>query len=280
VRGEDVPVVEGALRIPVALASNALKYTGVLLWTIDPEEKSGGRRAVVTPAVGALVLLGIGLAASRRRPADVLLLLLAAGSLLGGVLSNPGGAPSTLRISPLLAPAIVAAAAVLEIGIARLARSGATSRGVLLAGVAAALFAFETLPALVEYPDRPGVAARFRAAETEAGRLLARLAEAPVVLEKGAVLYPVVVEAVAHGADRRLPLDVYSRRTPAELCAAPPAGPFWVVASRRGLGELAACGFTCSRGVAPGGDASSLVLARVRAPRARPEPVSSRRASP
>lgn len=264
----DAPRAEGVFRIPIALASNAVKYTGVLLWTIDPEERHAGRRAVMTPAVGALAFLGIGLAASRRRPADVLLLLLAAGSLLSGVLSNPGGAPSTLRVSALLAPAIVLAAAVLETGLRRAARNGAASRSVLLAGVAAVLFASEALPALVEFPDRPGVAARFRAAETEAGRTLARLADAPVVLEKGAVLYPVVIEAVAHGADRRIPLDVYTRKTPAELRAAPPACPFWVLASRRGLAELAAGGLRCGRGIAPAGDASNIFLARVRPPRA------------
>lgn len=268
VRGEDLPRVEGVLRIPVALAWNAVKYTGVLLWTIDPEERHAGRRVVLTPPVGALALLGIGLAASRRRPADVLLLLLAAGSLLAGILSNPGGAPSTLRVSTLLAPAIVLAAVVLETGITRVARNGAASRSVLLAGVAAVLFASEALPALLEFPDRPGVAARFRAAETEAGQALARLADAPVVLERGAVLYPVVVEAVAHGVDRRIPLNVYARKTAAELGAAPPAGPFWFLASRRGLAELAAGGLRCGRGIAPAGDASGIFLARV-APRPR-----------
>jgi 4-amino-4-deoxy-L-arabinose transferase-like glycosyltransferase len=268
VRGEDLPRVEGVLRIPVALAWNAVKYTGVLLWTIDPEERHAGRRAVLTPPVGVLALLGIGLAASRRRPADVLLLLLAAGSLLAGILSNPGGAPSTLRVSTLLAPAIVLAAVVLETGITRVARNGAASRGVLLAGVAAVLFASEALPALLEFPDRPGVAARFRAAETEAGRALARLADAPVVLEKGAVLYPVVVEAVAHGADRRIPLDVYPQKTPAEICVSPPAGPFWILASRRGLADLAAGGLRCGRGIALGAGSSNL-LARVKPPRAR-----------
>jgi 4-amino-4-deoxy-L-arabinose transferase-like glycosyltransferase len=260
----DAPHAKGAFRIPVALGWNAVKYTGVLLWTIDPEERHAGRRAVMTPAVGALSLLGIGLAASRRQPADLLLLLLAAGSLLAGVLSNPGGAPNTLRVSVLLVPVIVLAAAVLETGTARAARYGAASRGILLAGVAAALFAFETIPALVEFPGRPGVATRFREAETEAGRALARLAEAPVVLERGAFVYPIVVEAVAHGADRRIPLDVYARKTPAEIRAAPPVGPFWVLASRRGLAELAAGGLRCGRGIAPAGDASGVFLARVR----------------
>jgi hypothetical protein len=267
-RGADLPRAVAALRVPVLLASNALDYTGILLWTRDSNLRHAGGSAVMSLPIGALALLGLGLAASRRRPADVLLLLIAAGSLLAGVLSNPGDAPNTMRVSALLAPAIVLAAAVLETGIGRAERNGAASRKVLLAGVAAALFASETLPALVEFPDRPGVAARFFAAETEAGQALARLADAPVVLESGAVLYPVVVEAVAHGADRRIPLSVYARKTAAELGAAPPAGPFWFLASRRGLAELAAGGFKCGRGIAPAGNASGIFLSRV-APRPR-----------
>ena len=264
----DVSRAAGMLRFPVLLASNALDYTGILLWTRDPNLRHAGGHAVVSPPIGALALLGLGLAASRRRPADVLLLLLAAGSLLAGVLSNSGDAPNTMRVSALLASAIVLAAAVLETGIGRAERNGAASRRVLLAGVAAALFASETLPALVEFPDRPGVAARFCAAETEAGQALARLADAPVVLERGAVLYPVVVEAVAHGVDRGIPLNVYARKTAAELGAAPPAGSFWFLASRRGLAALAAGGLRCGRGIAPAGDASGIFLARV-APRPR-----------
>ncbi len=280
-RRVDLPHAAGALRVPALLASSALDYTGVLLWTRDPNLRQAGGQAILSPPVGALALLGLGLAASRRRPADVLLVLLAAGSLLAGVLSDPGDAPNTMRVSTLLVPAIILAAAVLEIGIGRSVRNGAASRGVLLAGVAAALFASETLPALVDFPDRPGVAARFRAAETEAGRILARLADAPVVLEKGAVLYPMVVEAVAHGVDRRIPLDVYARKTAAELGAAPPASPFWFIASRRGLAELAAGGLRCGRGIAPAGDASGLFLARVRPPRARLRtPFNPRRAFP
>ncbi|MEO8054009.1 MAG: glycosyltransferase family 39 protein [Acidobacteriota bacterium] len=266
VRGENLPRVEGVFRVPVAVAWNTAKYTGVFLWTFDPEERHVGGRSVVTPAVGALALLGLGLAASRRRPADVLLLLLAAASILAGVLSNPGGAPNTLRISGILAPAIVLAAAVLEIWIGCAVRNRVASRGVLIAGVAAALFVWETLPALTGFPARPGVALRLCAAETEAGRLLSRLAKAPVVVELGAVPYPIVVEAVAHGSDRTLPLDLYARRTPAELRAAPPAGPFWLLSTRRGLATLAARGFTCGRGIAPAGEASGLVLARAKPP--------------
>lgn len=266
VRGEDLPRVEGVLRVPVALAWNAARYTGILLWTVDPEERHAGGRRIVTPAVGALALLGLGVAASRRRRADVLLLLLAAASMLAGILSNPGGAPNTLRVSVILAPAIVLAAAVLEAAVSGAVRNGAGSRGVLVAGVAAVLFASETLPALTGFPSRPRVASRLGATETEAGRLLARLASAPVVLERGAVRYPIVVEAVAHGADRTLPLDLYARKTPAELKTAPPAGPFWVLATRRGLAALAAEGFACGRGIAPAGEVSGVVLARVKPP--------------
>ncbi len=263
----DVPRAAGALRFPVLLASNALDYTGVLLWSWDPNLRHAAGRVIVSPPFGALALLGFGFAASRRRSADVLLLLLAAGSLLAGILSNPDDAPNTQRVSALVAPVTLLAAAVFEIGVARAARAGVASRGVLFAGAAAVLFAVETLPALVEFPARPGVAARLGAVETEAGRLLARLADAPVVLESGAVLHPVVVEAVAHGADRGLPLDVYARKTPAELRAALPARPFWVLVSPRGLAELSAGGLKCGRGIAPAGDVSGVVLAHVR-PRA------------
>jgi hypothetical protein len=265
-RVADVPRAAGVLRFPVLLASSALDYTGILLGTRDPNLRHAAGRAVVSPPIGALALLGLGLAASRRRPADVLLLLLAAGSLLAGILSNPDDAPNTQRVSALVAPVTLLAAAVLEIGVARAARAGVASRGVLIAGVAAVLFAIETLPALVEFPARGGVAARLGAIETDVGRLLARLADAPIVLESGAVFHPIVVEAVAHGADRRLPLDIYARKTPAELRAALPAGSFWFLATPRGLAELSAGGLKCGRGIAPAGDVSSVVLARVRPP--------------
>lgn len=265
VKGVDGPRAAGVLRIPVALAWNALDYTGALLWTVDPNERNAAGRAALTPAVGVLALLGIGLAASRRRPADVLLLLLAAGSLLAGILSNPDGAPNTLRIAVLLVPALVLAGAVLEAGVGRATRSGAVSRGVLVGGLAAALVVTETLPALLDAPARPGVAVRFCAAETEAGRTLARLAAAPVVVESGATLNPFVVEAVAHGADRRIPLDSWAKETPAEVLATRSPNAFWILASRRGLAELTAAGLRCGRGIAPGGGAGFL-LARARPP--------------
>lgn len=262
----DMPQATGALRYPVLLASNALGYSGVLLWTRDANLRHTAGRTVVSPLFGALALLGLGFAAARRRLADVLLLLIAAGSLLAGILSNPGDAPNTQRISVLVAPAILLAAAVLEIGLARAVRAGVSSRLALFAGAAALLVAVETLPALVEFPAREGVAAHLDAVETEAGRLLARLADAPVVLESGAVFHPLVVEAVAHGVDRRLPLDLYARKTPAGLREAPPAGPFWILATPRGLAELSTGGFRCGRGIAPAGELSGVLLARVKPP--------------
>ncbi len=260
VKGVDAPHAPGVLRLPADLAANALEYTGVLLWTRDPNLRHAGGRGVMTPLVGAAALLGFGLAASRRRPADVFLLLLAGGSLLAGILSNPGGSPNTLRVAALAVPAALFAAAVLDAAIAAAARAGAASRAVLVAGLAAALFAAESLPVLV---DLPGASARFCGAETDAGRLLGRLAEAPVVEETGAFLHPVVVEAVAHGADRGLPLTSFARKTPAGILASRPPGSFWVLASRRGLATLAAGGLRCGRGIEPGGGAGVL-LARVK----------------
>ncbi|MDL2719022.1 MAG: glycosyltransferase family 39 protein [Acidobacteriota bacterium] len=264
VKDADTPRAAGALGFPVALASNALEYTGVLLWTRDPNLRHAAGLGIVTPPVGIAMLLGFGLAASRRRPADVLLLLLAAGSLLAGILSNPGGAPNSLRVSALVVPATIFLSAVLETGIGRAVRGGALSRGVLLSGVVVAVFASETLPALVEFPARQGVGANFCMAETEAGRILARLSEAPVVIVKGAVRHPAVVEAVAHGANLAVPLGLYARKTVAELSAQPPEHPFWVLASPRGLAELSAGGLVCGRGIALAGDGSGLLLARVR----------------
>ncbi|MEO8587258.1 MAG: glycosyltransferase family 39 protein [Acidobacteriota bacterium] len=264
VKDADTPRAGGALRFPVALASNALEYTGVLLWTRDPNLRHAAGGDLVTPPVGIAMLLGLGLAASRRRPADVLLLLLAAGSLLAGILSNPGGAPNMLRVSALVVPATILLAAVLETGVGRAVRGGAVSYGVLLCGVVVVLFAGEALPALVEFPARQGVGASFCMAETEAGRVLARLSEAPVVIVKGAVRHPAVVEAVAHGANLALPLGLYARKTAAELGADPPDRPFWVLASPRGLVDLSAGSLVCGRGIAVAGDGSELLLARVR----------------
>ena len=151
-----------------------------------------------------------------------------------------------------------------EIGVAASARAGALVAGVLFAALAAALFAVETLPALVEFPARPGVAARLSVVETEAGRLLARLWMRPSSLERGAVVHPVVVEAVAHGRIARVPLNVCTakdgRRNPGRAARGPLLVP--CVASRPR--ELAAGGLRCGRGIAPAGDASGIFLARVR----------------
>ena len=262
VKAADAPRAPGGLGVPAALASNAVDYGGVLLWTGDPNVRHGPGGPAVSPLVGAAALLGIGLAAVRRRPADVLLLLLAAGSLLAGILSNPGGAPNTLRICALVAPAAVLAAAVFEIGFTSVARTRVASFDALVAGFAAFLLVVETLPALVQFPERPGVAAGFCAAESDAGRILKGLGDAPVVLEDGAVRFPVVVEAVAHGADRTVPLEAYARRTPAALLASPPAEPFWLIASPRGLAALAAGGLRCGRGIPVGRETAGALLVR------------------
>lgn len=266
VKDSAVREAPGVLRLPAAFASNALEYSGVLLWTRDPNLRHAAGRTVLSPLVGAVALLGFGLAAARQAPADVLLLLVASGSLLAGILSNPGGAPNTLRVSALAAPAAVLAAAVFTSAISRVARAGRAREGILLAGLAALLVAVETLPALIGAPGHAGVAAKFCAMETETGRILGTLAVSPVLVERGAVPRPVVVEAVAHGRDRSLSLDLYPVMARADIRSAPPAEPFWLLATPDGLASLAGGGLVCGRGIAPAEGGSGVLLARVRPP--------------
>jgi hypothetical protein len=259
----DVPWADGILRLPVALVSNAVDYTGVLLWTADPSERNAPRGALMTIPVGILALLAFGFAGERKRTADALFLWLSAATLLAGILSTPDGAPNTLRVCVLVVPLIVLSAALLDGGMERASQLVRARRPALLALAAATLLVFEALPSLVDAPDLPGVAPRFCAAETEAGRILRRLGDGPVVLEKGAVLHALVAEAVAHGEDRTRPFDSWPRRTRAELNAAPPPGGTWLYASRRAVAELGAVGVPVSRGVVPSPVRPDLVLARV-----------------
>ena len=264
VRDADTPRVEDRWSLPVRLAINALEYTGILLWTRDPNPRHmWPDHAVTTPFVGIAAMLGFGLAARRSRPADRLLLCVTAGSLLAGILSSPAGAPNTLRTCAVLGPMAILAAATLEIWIVRAARAGACSAGVLFAGLLAFVVATETLPALTSWPWHPRVVQSFCATETETARLLRRLGLGEIVLDPSRVTYPLVIEALAERLDAATPLTRFARRRPEELAQDPPRAALWYVTSPEGFAVLRARGLRCGRGIAPNGNDPGVVVARL-----------------
>ncbi len=263
--------VTGALRVPATLVTNALDYAGVLVFTPDPNPRDGvpGRPAL-HPLLGVLALAGFARAAARRDRGDLALLALAGGSLAAGVLSNPGGAPNTIRTCVFVAAALVAAAGILATWAAALARRFPVRAGVAAAGLAAAVLVLETRPFLATWASHPAVLGAFCVTETSAARVARALAPGDLVLEPSALRFAFVFDALHGPTDRRVPVSPASRRSAAELIAAPPERPFTFVARRAALERLARAGFRVGRGVAPNELDPHLVLARVARPGLRP----------
>lgn len=258
------------------LASNAVDYSGLFMFTFDPNPRHGFPGRPAGPAfVGAATLLGYAALGSRflrDRGAPRALLWLSAGSLAAGVLSDPGAAPNTVRVCILLASGLTIGAGVLAGLVERLATRLGSRTGPVLALVATSFFVSETVPFLSVWPDLAGVRIHFCPNESAAGRTLRRLGTAPVVLERRSVEHPLVLETLAAPPDPRGPVPAIPTATPAELLATvPPAPSFWVVASRRFAGPLVAAGWAVSRPV-PVGPGAAVVVFRVRPPAPPPGP--------
>ncbi|HQR47511.1 MAG TPA: hypothetical protein PK598_16040, partial [Thermoanaerobaculia bacterium] len=175
------------------LAVSTRRCLGVFLWTPDPVALHGlPDAAPLTPLAGGMALTGLALLAVRARRGErtaSIPLGLVAGAMACGILSNPTGAPGTLRMSVLVVPAAVAAGAATAAIVAWLAPRGVRP-AVAFGLVAALLLTFETLPLFAVWPWRPDVRRAIVAAETEVGRRLGRLAPGPAVREPGALDSP------------------------------------------------------------------------------------------
>lgn len=262
--------VTGALRVPATLLTNALDYAGVLVWTPDPNPRDGlPERAALHPLMGVAALAGFARAASRRTRADLALLALAGGSLAAGVLSNPGGAPNTIRTCVFVPAALVAAAGVLATWSAALARRRTVRPAAAVGTFAAAVLVLETRPFLATWPEHPAVLAHFCVTETSAARLARTLAPGRLVLEPSALRFAFVFDALHGPVSARVPMAAAERKSAADLAAAPPARAFTFVARREALDVLSRAGFRVGRGVAPNASDPQLVVARVAPPGSR-----------
>ncbi|HSB64882.1 MAG TPA: hypothetical protein VLJ18_11985 [Thermoanaerobaculia bacterium] len=289
VRGAWGPDVAGAWRVPATLLSNAVQYSGVLLWTSDPNPRNGlPGRAAVTPLLGVAALLGLGLSAARAARGDGALFALLLGSLAAGVFSNPGGAPNMIRSCVVVIPALLAAGWLVFRGLSLLEAKGLARAPIGAAGVVAFVLAVESVPFLCRWPDDPLVVRFFCPTETLSARLVRALAEGEPILHPKILPHPFVFDALSGPVDPRVPIRIAPRATAADLLAAPPAGPFWYLADVAALAELRAAGWRCARGIAPHDAAPAVVLARIvprggalgsstsgRAPAAQDEDVSA-----
>lgn len=270
VHGSWGPDVTGALRLPATLLSNFVEYTGVLLFTSDPNPRDGlPGRAAVTPLLGIAALLGLGLSAARATRGDAALFALILGSLAGGVFSNPGGAPNTIRTCVVVIPALLAAGwfvlrALALVEVKKLARIPVGA-----AGVVAFILAAESVPFLCLWPDDPLVVRYFCPAETRGARLVRALAGGEAILEPKVLRHPFVFDALSGPVDPRVPIRIAGRATAADLLANPPSRAFWYLADAASLARLRGAGWRCGRGIAPHGATPAIVLARVR-PAIRP----------
>ena len=262
-----VPGGNGPWAPPLRLLYNGIEYTGLFLWTRDPNPRHGlPDRPPFDPALGLAALVGAALAFRSARAGDAghrLLLLLAGTSLLAGILGNPGGAPNGLRIYPFVGVALLWAAAAVDRWIPFAARAMSVRQSLLFGLGLAVLFVVEALPFLAVWPDDRRVVGSFCATETAAGRVRRSLGDAPTVVDPGALAWPIVFETLAAGRDPDRPVLPVPRRTAADVLATPAEGGFWYVARKTELEKLRGGPWRASRGIDPGGDAPDTVIARV-----------------
>jgi hypothetical protein len=259
--------LKGPFRIPATLALNAIDYAGVLVWTSDPNPRDGvPGRSALHGVLGTLAFVGFARAAARRTRGDLLLLSLAAGSLAAGVLSNPGGAPNTIRTCVFIPAAILAAAGVLGTWGAALARGRLARPSITALGLVALILALETSPFVCMWPEHQDVRSQFCVTETSAARLARNLGEGNLFLEPASLRHPFVFDALWRPVRATEPMTLAERRTARELITSPPPGSFFFVARPPALDILSRAGFRVGRGVAPNGDDPILVVLRARAP--------------
>jgi hypothetical protein len=262
-----VPGGNGPWAPPLRLLYNGIEYTGLFLWTKDPNPRHGNPdRAPFDPALGVAALVGaaVALASARRGdPGQRLVLFIAGMSLLAGILGNPGGAPNGLRIFPFVGVAILWAAAALDRWLPAAGRAVGSRPAIVAALGLAALFAIETVPFLASWPDDPRVIGSFCATETASGRMRRSLGEASTVLEPGAIAWPIVLETLAAGPDPAFPVTRLPRKSPTDLLREGPGSRFWYVATADGIERLRSGGWRCSRGVSPSPERATTLVSWV-----------------
>jgi hypothetical protein len=239
-----IPGSKGPFAVPGRLLRNAIDYTGLFLWTSDPNPRHGiPGRPPLDPLLGAAALLGAAVSMRRMRDgaaADRLLFWIAATSLSAGILANPGGAPNGLRVFPVVAPIIVWAALAVSRWIPAAAQA-LQVRESLLGSLALAVFLLvETGPFAWRWPDHPSVAGSFCPDESTAGRIRRELGSAPTVLAPNALGCPVVFETLAAGDDPARAVPYLPRASAADLVRSPPETAFWYVARANDLDVLRA----------------------------------------
>ena len=219
---------------PLRLLYNGVEYTGLFLWTRDPNPRHGfPDRPPFDALLGVAALVGAGLSYRKARDGsagDQLLCLLAGASLLAGILGNPGGAPNGLRIYPFVGIAALWAAGSLDRWVSAAARALSARTASVWAMALTVLFVLETVPFLTRWPGDPLVAGSFCVLESDLGRTARALGPAPIYLAPRALAWPIVFETLAAGEDPRRPVPKRGRRTGEDLLRSAPDVPFWYVA--------------------------------------------------
>jgi len=245
---------------PLRLLYNGVEYTGLFLWTRDPNPRHGfPDRPPFDALLGIAALAGAALSYRRSRDGNAgeeLLWLVAGASLAAGILGNPGGAPNGLRIYPFLGIAVLWAAGSLEGWIAAAARASSSRPASLWALAFTVLFALETVPFLTRWPRDPLVAGSFCVLESDLGRTARELAPAPILLAPKALSWPIVFETLAAGEDPRRPVPRRDHRTAEELLRSWPPLPFWYVARDDDLEAFRRASWRCPP--RPTGDGSGI----------------------
>jgi len=244
-----IPGRDSPFALPLFLLHNAIEYTGVFLWTHDPNPRHGlPDRPPLDPVLGVAALVGAAVGLRKARAGDAgerLVLFIVGTTLLAGLLANPGGAPNLSRVYPVVAAPALWAAAALVRWIPAAARTLAVRRRLAWALAFALLFVLETQPFLVAWPHDPRVLGSFCVAETDAGRTARALGPAPIVLDPKAFSWPIVFETLAAGDHRERPVPRLDRRSAADLLRSPPDRPFWFVARDADFETLRRASWRC-----------------------------------
>lgn len=254
-----VPGPSGLAGIPVRLAYNAWQYVSLLSGNVDPNPRHFlPERAPLPALLGALSIVGAAALSRGPVPGRWIVGGLAAGGLLAGIAASPAAVPNTQRAALFLGVALVLSA----LAVAGCPRSRV---GLLIAtgGAAVALVATDVRAVLGPWAQDNRVERAFLPVETEAGRLLSRLAPAPIVIVHGAVSFPLAVETLASSGAGR-PIRT-SRRISAEDLVAGRLGDgpsFWIVARRDVLERVDPGRLRVGRGVFPSGLDPDVVVAR------------------
>ena len=243
VRDVEAPRGAGVTGFAHRLAYNALAYTAIFTGAADPNVRHG------LPAKAKLpILLGVaalfGAAGSFKAGAatpERALLVFAGGTLLAGVLSDPGGAPNSFRVCALVPPLLVWAAVSLRAAAARLGGATRTAPGIVVALAVSTVLAGDAVPFLTRWPFEESLDAAFDVAGTEAGRLLGLAGAQNVTLDPAVVQHPIVIEATARPVSF-VPVPRWPLRAPDE--GAEPGAGWYVSAAHRldGLCAVRHCG--------------------------------------